>query len=74
MILLSDRSTGAGKTTTPRERETASVIELTVHVISHLSSLQSRANDEESGAHVNARRENSSKELQCLLAFSFCVK
>lgn len=54
-----------------RERETASVIELTVHVISHLSSLQSRANDEESGAHVNVRRENSSEELQCLLAVSF---
>lgn len=63
MILLSDRSTGAGKTTMPKERETASVIELTVHVISHLSSLQSRANDEESGTHVNARSKHSSKEL-----------
>ncbi len=58
MILLSDRSTGAEKTTTQRERETASVIELTVHLISHLSSLQSRVNDEESGAYVNERREN----------------
>lgn len=69
MILLSDRSTGAGKTTILRE--TASVIELTVHVISHLSSLQTRDNDEESGARVNVRGENSSKELVSfsLLAF-----
>lgn len=73
MILLSDRSTGAGQQQCREwERETASVIELTVHVIVHLSSLQSLVNDEESSAHVNVMRRDSLKEWLCLRPFG-CV-